>query len=917
MSYTPTHWPIAALLLALFACGAEKSGTAHADAVVGTDSAAADVGRASDSCTDDKQCADATACTFDLCNLEGKCEHKATTSACDDGNACTEGDKCAAGACSPGVVRNCQDALACTVDACDPTSGCSHSPSTAPCDDGDPCTVGDVCAGATCTAGSKGACDDGDDCTADSCKAPKALCAHTAVQSQVCAAKAWPQLAIRLADSAGDWVMVTSGTMSFNGTVLGLPDAVTWSTSYAKTGTATLDLPRFSAVVPLTNGDNLLTFLAHAGTETAQHTITVVYAPVPVFDGALRAIPLGKVVHATSKFRFEVAVATIAGGQVGKLQVHAVNAAGAAPQALGELADQGGDCDFQAGDGRFAACLSSANLPVGAHYFRAAATLKGPGMPEAPIWSLPVRVDVLPIWPSDLCNDQEQLVEVATAKWATQATKVGPVVATNAVLAELKANPMVAECGPADGGVWLRFANGVLGIAAPLEPGLRGPTSPDGYAQLLRSEPAWSGNEGDVVEAVLQQSFGCPPWAGAPTNNLVPVESARQLGRFGLGVWIGHGGVAFAGLSSVAVSGYGWHHRGPQEYVTVQGPMDCQDLGAPAGSLLAFEGYPGDESQLVGPQGAPPPLVASLWLADDLLAGRVALASGGRFALLPAFWQRHARDLPRSVVYLGTCSGAHNGSIALELLAAGASAVVSYSGVVGDAWATLRGTSLLSGIVAGKAAGSLVTPEVDPLHPKTRMRLIGDTTATSGHAPWSDGGFESDHLQGWLHPRWLQPIRALGPIGPQTGARMMMLATAYGPHAVQQSLCVPGDGDQICLDWRYLSAEPSLGCVDFDPFIVQASAVQTQPKTLLKITPTALCKPEECTTCGNALFSAFTPAQLKTGSGTAQLDAFETGWQTSCFDLSAMVGKRTRITLSLVGNDSNESVVLIDKVEVK
>jgi hypothetical protein len=47
---------------------------------------------------------------------------------CSDGNVCTTKDECQAGACTPVGFASCNDNNACTVDACDPISGCSNTP---------------------------------------------------------------------------------------------------------------------------------------------------------------------------------------------------------------------------------------------------------------------------------------------------------------------------------------------------------------------------------------------------------------------------------------------------------------------------------------------------------------------------------------------------------------------------------------------------------------------------------------------------------------------------------------------------------------------------------------------------------------------------------------------------------------------
>jgi hypothetical protein len=108
--------------------------------------------------------------------------------ACDDGDACSADDACVQGNCLGDVV-NCDDGLSCTTDACDQQAGCQHTlmeqmcaidgacyaeseehpdnpcklckpelKTTAwssrtfgvTCDDGDPCTVGDVCQSGLC-----------------------------------------------------------------------------------------------------------------------------------------------------------------------------------------------------------------------------------------------------------------------------------------------------------------------------------------------------------------------------------------------------------------------------------------------------------------------------------------------------------------------------------------------------------------------------------------------------------------------------------------------------------------------------------------------------------------------------------------------------------------------------------------------
>lgn len=94
---------------------------------------------------------------------------------CEDGNPCTTGEVCLGGTCQATASRNCNDENLCTDDWCDPgvPGGCVNQPNIHPCDDGNPCTVGDLCDQGSCTPGPIQACecqedgdcpDDGDLC---------------------------------------------------------------------------------------------------------------------------------------------------------------------------------------------------------------------------------------------------------------------------------------------------------------------------------------------------------------------------------------------------------------------------------------------------------------------------------------------------------------------------------------------------------------------------------------------------------------------------------------------------------------------------------------------------------------------------------------------------------------------------------
>ncbi|MEZ4266209.1 MAG: SUMF1/EgtB/PvdO family nonheme iron enzyme [Myxococcota bacterium] len=100
--------------------------------------------------------------------------------ACNDGDACTIDDVCAFGFCTGGPPADCDDGNPCTVDACDAGSGCTATFTAGPCDDGDLCTTQDLCDAGICKGTNPQVCDDAKGCTADSCS-PISGCVFTPI----------------------------------------------------------------------------------------------------------------------------------------------------------------------------------------------------------------------------------------------------------------------------------------------------------------------------------------------------------------------------------------------------------------------------------------------------------------------------------------------------------------------------------------------------------------------------------------------------------------------------------------------------------------------------------------------------------------------------------------------------------------
>ncbi len=115
-------------------------------------------------------CDDANECTSDSCDTTEGCVHADFDGECEDGDPCTEGEVCAGGTCGGGTAVDCSDQNPCTMDSCEAASGCVNTPLPGvPCSDGDGCTVGDECDGEACVPGATASCDDGLPCTDDTC----------------------------------------------------------------------------------------------------------------------------------------------------------------------------------------------------------------------------------------------------------------------------------------------------------------------------------------------------------------------------------------------------------------------------------------------------------------------------------------------------------------------------------------------------------------------------------------------------------------------------------------------------------------------------------------------------------------------------------------------------------------------------
>jgi len=124
-------------------------------------------------------CVNSNPCTIDSCDPATGCVHDPVVDGtpCPNGNPCDGDETCLSGNCAVGDPKDCDDHNLCTWDVCDPASGCRHEVLQ----DGTGCGGGlcgsGVCSDGECLYGDPTLCDDGDPCTQDWCE-PDTGCQH-------------------------------------------------------------------------------------------------------------------------------------------------------------------------------------------------------------------------------------------------------------------------------------------------------------------------------------------------------------------------------------------------------------------------------------------------------------------------------------------------------------------------------------------------------------------------------------------------------------------------------------------------------------------------------------------------------------------------------------------------------------------
>lgn len=118
----------------------------------------------------DAVCDDNNICTTDSCDPVKGCVFASNEASCTDNDACTVDDKCFESTCKSGTLLVCSDSNDCTTDLCKKETGCAYENNQNVCSDNNVCSINDICVSGLCLAGPLQNCDDANLCTVDSCE---------------------------------------------------------------------------------------------------------------------------------------------------------------------------------------------------------------------------------------------------------------------------------------------------------------------------------------------------------------------------------------------------------------------------------------------------------------------------------------------------------------------------------------------------------------------------------------------------------------------------------------------------------------------------------------------------------------------------------------------------------------------------
>lgn len=767
-----------------------------------------------------------------------------------------------------------------------------------------------------------------------------------------------------LGPSGRDWIQNTGSKIQLAGVAYGGAESMNWSTADGKTGTITPNLNWKSSIIDLVEGDNHITVTAKKGDKVVSDTIHITFNPVFQFEGPPDMTPNVLFVNENATIVVHFAAAAAVAGSDGSSVVDAKtlqlvevdeNGKDLAGGTVTNLLDSGSgsNCDDVAKDAVFSNCLKLQPSQAKTKYFRVKADVDI-GVKKYKGLSPVAVVDVVARFDKGVCNS---IVTLQKKTKADYLAAVGGGKATKdaqaEVIAALKADPSVADAGPAEAGgfgVWIRYKSGQLGALSLAPAGMRSAagaslveptaalnTHAVGARRALALAPfkaeftAAGGDEADQAGVALKAKQ-CPPFAvdSAEGSNAY-LRWYREMSNYGLVAITGHGEALFGGMELQVYKDLGWKHQGAQEVLWSGEPVNCQALSSSNATCnQQGGGCPSGETCVKTSLGGG---ICVDNTQADIMRGRVVIGDE-TYALTPSFLRHHlVNQFPSSIVYLGACRTMFNGSLAVQLWGNGAAAVVGFSDYVTAKFAAEQGKAMMDNLI-GKTQSviqSLPASGADPQY-AGRLKIIGVGEANLDNSKLINNSWDLGNLTGWKPAGDGRAVSRLGVTIPVAGKYMGIISTGLGFTAqngsLSQPFCVENAQKELCFFWKFYSEEfvEYCGSSFMDTFTATLKS-DIQNTTMVNVYIDSLC-PYDCggkTPCEPGSASCKCGKDWKTLSpGDVNFDqggVWMTPWQKACTDVSALANKDKKVDLTFFATDKGDSifdtVILLDEVTVK
>jgi len=759
-----------------------------------------------------------------------------------------------------------------------------------------------------------------------------------------------PEMGIRiLAPAPTRWAQVPGGSIGLAGLVVGKPDTIIWESSSGEAGNAEGDLFWATQKINLDPGDNIVKVTAIKGNEETSDTIRIVYNQAFMFGSPVQVRPRATFVDTNTALIFTVDLGLYSNYTASTLKLCECTEEGECIKDVDKLLDNGNmnNGDEYMGDYIYSQKKSLSFPEAGRHCFRTSVQVQASYLSYT-AYSPVTCIDVVEHVTKEQCEQTKAVLGEADKLYWDTVGSSSPADARQAVVDMLTAKAEVAEAGTSvDGfGVWVRFANGMLGafdfgpegyrggeeeeapveqIEAPIDtPSIRIASKRTMVLSPYHTELS-DLDESPAIQTTLENS-SCPTYLTdkAYYDGDATLARFRRMSDYGVVSIAGMGDSYFKQMSPEAKEALRWRYQQSNELVWTGENIDCNQLIQTMPSCSGPNTcQSGADCVITQTSGTSVSGVCLDMKQVDLRTGR-AVFGPKTYGIVPAFIEAYReKGFPNSVFYLGTCRSLWNGTLGMELYAAGARAVVGYSGYVKSKFAFEQGKAFFAKLVeelrlTGEAMPE--TPAEDPDNPGTVLRLLGAPNLDATNSEIINPSFETSDLTGWQATGDGRVVSQLCMTLPVEGKFMGLLSTGMGytPQLgeIAQTFCIPEDQMEVSFYWKFFSEEFKEWCGSIfqDTFEATLEADDGQI-TVVSASIDELCPPQECAGCGSQY-----DGLIQSACVFDQGDVWNTQWRKATSNVMALAGKGP-VTMRFFATDKGDSiydtVILFDAIKFK